>query len=160
MSDLTKAIKSLEPLARDILALAAHADKLDKLEVKVNELQGNFEQRQGEWAEAEMAAKKARAYVVEANAEAMTIRGQIEHQRENASARAAEILAEAKREAVVAAKEVSAGFVAEHEALRAKIKATREELAVIEGGIAERQKTHDAVQASIDALSRRLVGAA
>lgn len=160
MTDLTKAIKQLEPLAQAIIVLAVHANDLEKLEIRVNELQANVEQRHSDWEAAEKAAIKAKASVIEANSQVVAAQDRIERQSEEASKRAQQILAEAKNEAHAQAKGISAKYKDEHSALMAKIRSAQEELAAVEANLAERQKAHDAVMASIESLSKRLVGAA
>lgn len=160
MTDLTKAIRQLEPLAQAIIVLAKHAADLEKIEVKVNELEGHFEQRKDEWAAAEVAAKKARASVEQANAEVIAAKARTEEVSKNATATAAKLMAEAKAEAQGQAKDISNQYKAEHARLNQAISEAKDQLAEVEGDIVEHQKVHDAVLASIETLSKRLVGAA
>jgi chromosome segregation ATPase len=69
VTDLTKAIRQLAPLAKAIVEVSAHAEELEKIEARTKELDVKFEGRQDEWAAAEVAARKARASVEQANAE-------------------------------------------------------------------------------------------
>lgn len=160
MTDLTKAIRQLEPLAQAIIVLAKHADDLDKLEAKVSEVKSNIEQRQHDWEAAEAAAAKAKASVIEANSQVVAAQARIERQSEEASKRAQQILAEAKAEAHAQAKDISKQYQSEHARLKRAIDDAKDQLSEIDGDIAEHQKVHDAVLASIESLSKRLVGAA
>lgn len=159
MTDLTKALRQLEPLARALVVLAGQATDLEKLGTRVNELQGNFEQRQGEWEAAEAAMAKAKTAVVEANAQVIAAQRRSEQMAEDAATRAKQMLAEAGEEAEADAKMITASFKAEHADWKAKISEAKQTLARLEGDIVERRKAHDAVLDSIASLSKRLVGA-
>jgi ABC-type antimicrobial peptide transport system ATPase subunit len=62
-------------------------------------------------------------------------------------------------EAHAQAKSISASYRSEHAGLKSQISEAKQVLAGLEGDIVERKKAHDAVMASIETLSKRLVGA-
>lgn len=156
MDDVIAKLEDLAPVAEAIVYLTRQGARVKELSSLLSKQETDLqtgEERLAEieklCAEAKVGAEQARAAVIEAQ-------GKIEQMIEGARAEAKLMINGAKTEADKIAQRERTKFGAEEARLRQGIQALNKENETLDAAIQAKRNDHDAVQASIDSLKKRL----
>lgn len=160
MSDFAKHLKQLAPIAEAIVYIAERSAEIDNIEETLFQSKQDLEAAEARLVEINTLCDKAKAGAGQAKAQVIEAQSRIEQMVEGARTEIKRMQNQSKINLEDELQNVRIKFRSEEIKLQEGITALKKEKQALEVAVEARRKDHNAVQASIDSLTRRLQGAA
>lgn len=160
MDALINFINQVTPIAKAIAELSEKVEEIGVVDKYLKDLHERLAAGELRLTECESLAEKAKDVAHQARAEVIQARSQVEQMVIAAKAEAQRTVDRGKADAQLEIQHIRNGFKEDKARLQKEINGLHHELETLETEVIAKRKDHDAVEASLDSLAKRIRGAA